>query len=105
MIDAHQFAGAPDALKALDKTLDSVWDHLPPRGLSRAEQYARPHKDESFCWDEPYTLPENAFLAFKRGAGKRYKRSRHPFPRRRLVLGPARRRTKTSSPTSTPTAT
>ena len=73
MIDAHQFAAAPDALKILDKTLDSVWDHLPPRGLSRAQQYARPHKDESFCWDEPYTLPENAFLAYKRGAGDRYK--------------------------------
>src|SRR5579863_575179 len=73
MLDAHQFAAAPDALKVLDKTLDSVWDHLPPRGLSREEQYARPHKDESFCWDEPYTLPENAFIAWKRGAGERYK--------------------------------
>ncbi len=30
MLDAHQFAAAPDALKVLDKTLDSVWDHLPP---------------------------------------------------------------------------
>jgi hypothetical protein len=73
MLDAHEFASAPDALKVLDKTLDSVWDHLPPRGLSRAQQYERPHKDESFCWDEPYTLPENAFIAYKRGAGDRYK--------------------------------
>ena len=73
MLDAHQFAAAPGALKVLDKTLDSVWDHLPPRGLSRAEQYERPHKDESFCWDEPYTMPENAFIAFQRGAGERYK--------------------------------
>ena len=47
--------------------------HLPPKGLSRAQQYARPHKDESFCWDEPYTVPENAFLAWQRGAGSRYK--------------------------------
>lgn len=73
MLDAHQFAGAPDALKILDRTLDSVWDYLPPRGLSRAEQYARPHRDESFCWDEPYTLPENAFIAYRLGAGDRYK--------------------------------
>jgi DUF1680 family protein len=73
MIDAHQFAAAPDALKVLDKTLDSVRDHLPPRGLSRAQQYERPHQDESFCWDEPYTLPENAFLAWQRGAGDQYK--------------------------------
>jgi len=73
MLDAHQFAAAPDALKVLDKTLDSVWDRLPPRGLSRAQQYERPHKDESFCWDEPYTLPENAFIAYQRGAGERYR--------------------------------
>ncbi len=73
MIDAHQLAGAPGALKVLDKTLDSVWDHLPPGGISRVQEYERPHKDESFCWDEPYTLPENAFLAYQCGAGDRYK--------------------------------
>lgn len=73
MIDAHQFAGAPQAFKALDAALDSVMPHLPPGPLSRAEQYQRPHTDESFCWDEPYTLPENQFLAWQRGAGSRYR--------------------------------
>ncbi|MGZ5261309.1 MAG: beta-L-arabinofuranosidase domain-containing protein, partial [Burkholderiales bacterium] len=73
MIDAHEFAGDSMAFKALDATLDSVMKRLPPGGISRAEQYARPHKDDSFCWDEPYTLPENFFLAWQRGAGDRYK--------------------------------
>jgi DUF1680 family protein len=73
MIDAHEFAGAPQAFKALDTTLDSVMKHLPPGGISRAEQYARPHRDDSFCWDEPYTLPENLSLAWQRGAGSRYR--------------------------------
>ncbi len=73
MIDAHEFAADPQALKAMDAALDSVMKYLPPRALSRAEQYARPHKDDSFCWDEPYTLPENFFLAWQRGAGSRYK--------------------------------
>ncbi len=73
LLDAHQFTGAPDALKTLDQALDSVSAHLPPGGISRAEQYARPHRDESFCWDEPYTLPENFFIAFQRGAGSRYR--------------------------------
>jgi DUF1680 family protein len=73
MIDAHEFAGDGQAFKALDAALDSVMAHLPPGPLSRAEQYARPHTDESFCWDEPYTLPENFFLAYKRGAGSRYR--------------------------------
>ena len=73
MIDAHEFAGDLQAFKALDAALDSVKDHLPPRGISRDEEYARPHRDESFCWDEPYTLAENQFLAWQRGAGSRYK--------------------------------
>ena len=73
MIDAHEFAGDMQAFKALDAALDSVMPHLPPKALSRAEQYARPHRDESFCWDEPYTLPENFFLAWQRGAGSRYR--------------------------------
>ncbi len=72
MIDAHEFAGDPLAFKALDAALDSVTAHLPPGGISRAEQYALPHTDDSFCWDEPYTMPENAFLAWQRGAGSRY---------------------------------
>ena len=72
MIDAHEFADDQQALKVLDKTLASVETRLPPGGISRAEQYARPHTDDSFCWDEPYTLPENAFLAWQRGAGSRY---------------------------------
>jgi DUF1680 family protein len=73
LIDAHQFAGCTDAFKILDKTLDSVQARLPPGGISRDEQYAHPHSDDSFCWDEPYTLGENAFIAWKRGAGQRYR--------------------------------
>ena len=73
LIDAHQFAADPNALAVLNKTLDCALPHLPPGPLSRAEQYARPHPDESYCWDEPYTLPENLFLAYQRGAGARFR--------------------------------
>lgn len=73
LLDAHTLTGAPDALAILNKTLDSVEKHLPPGGLSRAQQHERPHRDESFCWDEPYTIPENAFIAWQRGAGQRYR--------------------------------
>jgi DUF1680 family protein len=76
LIDAQKFTGAPNAFKILDKTLDSVQTHLPPGGISRQEQYAayarHQQRDDSFCWDEPYTLAENAFIASKRGAGQRY---------------------------------
>jgi DUF1680 family protein len=73
LLDAHQFAAAPQALQVLDAALDSVAAHLPPGGISRDEQYARPHRDDSFCWDEPYTISENAFIAYQRGAGTRYR--------------------------------
>ena len=73
MIDAHEFAADPVAMKALHAALDSVMPHLPPGPLSRNVQRERPHTDISFCWDEPYTLPENFFLAWERGAGARYR--------------------------------
>ena len=73
LIDAHEFAASDNALKALDATTDAVLPYLPPKALSRSEQYARPHKNEADCWDETYTLPENFFLAWRRGAGSRYR--------------------------------
>jgi DUF1680 family protein len=72
LLDAHEFAADPTALQVLDAAVDAVLPFLPAKALSRAEQYARPHTDESFCWDEFYTLPENFFLAHTRGGGDRY---------------------------------
>jgi hypothetical protein len=34
---------------------------------------ARPHRNVAHTWDESYTLPENLYLAWKRGAGERYR--------------------------------
>ena len=34
----------------------------------------RPDKDESWTWDESYTISENLFLAYQRGAGERYRK-------------------------------
>lgn len=73
LLDAHEFAGDPAALKVLDRALSAVLPFLPATALSRAQQFARPHTDNSFCYDEYYTLPENFFLAYKRGAGRRYR--------------------------------
>ena len=73
LIDAHQFAGDEKALAVLNAATDAVLPHLPAKAQSRAEQYALPHKDEAYCWDETYTLPENLFLAYQRGAGERYR--------------------------------
>ncbi len=72
LIDAHQFAADPNALAALNKATDAVLPYLPPKALNREEMMARPHKNVSFTWDESYTLPENFYLAYQRGAGARY---------------------------------
>jgi DUF1680 family protein len=74
LIDSHQFAQDPNALAILQETTDTALPYLPPRAIDR-EQAWRPGKesDISYNWDESYTLPENLFLAYQRGAGDRYK--------------------------------
>jgi len=66
LIDAHEFAHDPIALEVHEKLTRAMVAYLPEKALSRAEQRARPHADESFTWDETYTLPENLFLAYRR---------------------------------------
>ena len=72
LIDSHQFAGDPDALALLDRTTRAAVPHLPPAAVDR-ELAWRPGKDQSYRWDESYTNPENLFLAYRRGAGRRYR--------------------------------
>jgi hypothetical protein len=88
LIDAHQFAGDESALRVLNAATDAVLPHLPPKALARAEQYAIPQKDEAYCWDETYTLPENLFLAYRRGAGARYRDLAIRFLEDDLYFGP-----------------
>jgi DUF1680 family protein len=73
LIDAHEFAGDPQALAVLNHATDAVLPYLPEKALTRDEQNARPHPNIAYTWDETYTLPENFYLAYKRGAGDRYK--------------------------------
>ena len=79
LIDAHQFAGISNAWPLLERTTDAAMPHLPPHALDRDEpqrQWRASVGDPTsndYCWDEPYTLPENLFLAWERGAGARYR--------------------------------
>jgi hypothetical protein len=88
LIDAHQFAADETALNVLNAATDAVLPHLPAKAMARAEQYAIPQKDEAYCWDETYTLPENLFLAFQRGAGSRYRDLAIRFLEDDLYFGP-----------------
>jgi len=88
LIDAYQFAGDKSALDVLGAATDAVLPHLPRKALSRLEQYALPQKDEAYCWDETYTLPENLFLAYQRGGGGRYRDLAIRFLEDDLYFGP-----------------
>jgi uncharacterized protein len=79
LIDAHQFANDPNAFDALNKATDAVLPWLPEKALNREEMAARQHKNISYTWDESYTLPENLYLAYTRGAGDRYRQLARRF--------------------------
>lgn len=72
LIDSHQLAGDPDAYRILEHTTDTALPHLPGKAIEHGQSW-RPGTDVSYTWDESYTIPENLFLAYQRGAGERYR--------------------------------
>ncbi|WP_443749847.1 beta-L-arabinofuranosidase domain-containing protein [Asticcacaulis solisilvae] len=73
LIDAYRYAGVAEAKDALDTLTDAVLPFLPEKALTREERRQRPYTSEAEIWDEPYTLPENLFIAWASGMGERYK--------------------------------
>jgi uncharacterized protein len=74
LLDSHTYVKDPQALAILEQTTNTALPHLPGQAVEhdvlwRADK--DPH-DLSWGWDESYTMPENLFLAYKRGAGQRY---------------------------------
>jgi DUF1680 family protein len=72
LIDSHQFAGDTAAFSILEHTTDTALPHLPPKAVEHGVSW-RPGTDESYTWDESYTIAENLFLAYQRGAGEHYR--------------------------------
>ena len=66
LIDAHSWAGDPQAIPLLYATTAAARPHMPDHALTDEEKQTRPHKDETYTWDETYTMAENLFLAFER---------------------------------------
>lgn len=73
LIDAYNYAGVIRAADALEKTTGAALPYLPEMALTREERRARPYTREAQIWDEPYTLPEHLFQAWKLGLGESYK--------------------------------
>ena len=72
LLDAHSLAKDPEALAILEQTTNIAVPHLPEHAVEHDTQWRMDHDDPSWTWDESYTMPENLFLAYERGAGKRY---------------------------------
>jgi DUF1680 family protein len=72
LIDSHQYAGDPDAFAILAETTKTALPHLPLKAVEHGQSW-RPNRDESYTWDESYTMSENLFLAYQRGAGEQYR--------------------------------
>ena len=88
LIDAHEFARDPMAMDVHAKLTKGAMAYLPEKALSRTEQRARPHKDESYAWDETYTLPENLFLAYQRSGKSFYRDLAKRFLEDDMYFGP-----------------
>ncbi len=74
LLDSHTYAKDPQALAILEQTTNIALPHLPERAVDHDVQWRmdKDKNDLSWTWDESYTMPENLFLAYQRGAGRRY---------------------------------
>jgi hypothetical protein len=74
LIDSQQYVGDPDAFAILAETTKTALPHLPGKAIEHGQSWRAGHeKDDSYTWDESYTMSENLFLAYQRGAGEQYR--------------------------------
>jgi hypothetical protein len=66
LIDAHSYAGDRSALNVLYATTRAATPHMADHALTQEERENQRVKDETYKWDETYTLAENLFLASDR---------------------------------------
>ena len=74
LLDSHTYVKDPQAMAILEQTTNTALPNLPGHAVEHNVRWRmdKPADDESWTWDESYTMPENLFLAYKRGAGQRY---------------------------------
>jgi uncharacterized protein len=74
LLDSHAYVKDPQAMAILEHTTNTALPHLPGRAIEHDHPWRtdKDPADASWTWDESYTMPENLFLAYHRGAGQRY---------------------------------
>ena len=72
LVDAALWAGDRDALKTLAAASEAVAPRLPGKAVDWGTHW-RLNKDESYSWDESFTLPENLYRAYSAGGDGRFR--------------------------------
>lgn len=74
LLDSHTLVSDPHAPAILEHMTNTALPHLPGHAVDHDTRWRmdKSPDDASWTWDESYTMPENLFLAYKRGAGQRY---------------------------------
>ena len=72
LIDSHQYVRDPQAFAILERTSNVALPHLPGKAIEHGKPW-RKEAGVGYTWDESYTIPENLFIAYQRGAGERYR--------------------------------
>ena len=72
LIDAYSYAGDQNAISVLGATTQAARPHMPDHALTPEEKKSYPYKDQTYTWDECYTLAENLFLAYERTGDRQY---------------------------------
>jgi hypothetical protein len=72
LIDSHQYLGDREAFKILELTTNTALPNLPGHAVEHDHPW-RSITDPGYNWDESYTISENLFLAYQRGAGQHYR--------------------------------
>ena len=74
LIDAHTLLDSPEALAIAGKVRQCALPSLPGSAMDRDTMATwRAGRDQSWHWDESYTLPENLYLLYSAGAGSQYR--------------------------------
>jgi DUF1680 family protein len=75
LLDSHRYVKDPQALAILEQTTNTALPNLPDHAIEHDHAWRtdKDPNDASWTWDESYTMPENLFLAYQRGAGQRYR--------------------------------
>jgi DUF1680 family protein len=73
LIDSHKYVGDRDAFSILEHTTNAALPHFPKHAVEHDTPWRPGKTDKIWTWDESYTISENLFLAYQRGAGSRYR--------------------------------